>query len=589
MSETLLVYRFFQKFFRPHIFMMLIPIAFALLLSLQESITPYILKMIIDEVSALSQDNSMSWGSLITYGITYVLLIEMVNILFRLKDYFKMRVFPQVKSDIMLSSCQKIMNQPYRFFIDQETGGLVNCLLDATKSMEILFNMFIDALLWRSCSLLLSAAILATVSVVLSGLVLLWAVFFVMGTAFFARHSQCRAQIFALSRSAIVGRLTDTLSNMINVILFYRQERESAQITEALAQHQKKERALLRSILYVGFFQGAMVTLFTASIMALLIQQTASGHATTGDFAFVLMLAGTQIRNVYSISADLLQFFKEIGVCVQAIKVINLPQVMPHFPDARALVVRGGEIHFKSVCFHYPHQSSLFTKLNVRIPAGQRVGIVGYSGAGKTTFINLLMRLYDVVDGGIFIDGQEISQLTLHSLRENIVLISQEPVLFNRSILENIRYSRPEARESEVILAAQKAHCHDFIMTLPEQYSTVVGERGVKLSGGQKQRLALARALLSHARIILLDEPTSALDAFTEKLLQRSLDLFFQGRTVLVIAHRFSTVQRLERLLVFDKGRVVADGCHQDLISERGIYQQLWQNQQLPLPQEELC
>ncbi|WP_291398139.1 ATP-binding cassette domain-containing protein [Acinetobacter sp.] len=222
---------------------------------------------------------------------------------------------------------------------------------------------------------------------------------------------------------------------------------------------------------------------------------------------------------------------------------------------------------------------SLFFKINLSNTAGQKVGLVGYSGGGKSTFVNLILRLYDVTDGAILIDGQDIRDVTQDSLRENIAMIPQDPSLFHRSLMENIRYGRADSTDEEVIEAAKKAHAHEFISALPQGYDSLVGERGVKLSGGQRQRIAIARAILKNAPILILDEATSQLDSVTESLIQESLWELMQNKTTIVIAHRLSTLLHMDRILVFDKGKIVEDGTHSELLAKAGLYKTLWDAQ----------
>jgi ABC-type multidrug transport system fused ATPase/permease subunit len=246
---------------------------------------------------------------------------------------------------------------------------------------------------------------------------------------------------------------------------------------------------------------------------------------------------------------------------------------------ARELRVGAGEVVFDGVSFGYDQKRRVFDELSLTIPAGQRVGLVGHSGAGKTTLITLLMRLYDVQRGAIRVDGQSIAAVTQASLRRSIALIPQDVILFHRTLMDNIRYGRPGASDADVIRAAERAHAHEFVTALPDGYRTLVGERGVKLSGGQRQRIAIARALLKDAPILVLDEATSALDSESEALIQAGMSEVMAGKTVLAVAHRLSTLAHLDRLLIIDAGKVVEDGSHAELLARDGIYASLWRRQ----------
>jgi ATP-binding cassette, subfamily B, bacterial len=231
---------------------------------------------------------------------------------------------------------------------------------------------------------------------------------------------------------------------------------------------------------------------------------------------------------------------------------------------------------FENILFHYKDAEPLFHNKSVVIMPGQKVGLVGYSGSGKTTFVNLVLRLYDVTSGSILIDGQDIRDVTQKSLREAISIIPQDPTLFHRSLMENIRYGKTDASDEDVIKASKQANIHEFISKLPKGYESLVGERGVKLSGGQRQRVAIARVMLKNAPIVILDEATSQLDSITESTIRESLRILMQDKTAIVIAHRFSTLMYMDRILVFDQGKIIEDGSHKELLKKKGIYKSLW-------------
>src|SRR3984957_2318680 len=272
----------------------------------------------------------------------------------------------------------------------------------------------------------------------------------------------------------------------------------------------------------------------------------------------------------------MVQQFAKLG---EAVQVLALPHEMQDAPDARPLVVRGGTIQFKHVSFKYPSGQQVLKDFHLDVPAGQKVGLVGRSGAGKSTIIALLQRLYDPDTGAVLIDGQNIAQVTQESLRGSIAVVQQDISLFHRSLLENLRYGRPEASDEEVFRAVEAAKCTEFINQMPEGFDTLVGERGMKLSGGQRQRLAIARAFLMNAPIVLLDEATSSLDTESEQAIQEALSRLFKGRTVLAIAHRLSTLDAFDRIVVLDRGRIVEDGPPRRLLQSTGIYSRMYGRQ----------
>jgi len=285
------------------------------------------------------------------------------------------------------------------------------------------------------------------------------------------------------------------------------------------------------------------------------------------------------IRNVFDMANGLPDTYDTIGSIRDSLAMLIVPRDIRDRPGATDILVTRGEVAFDGVSFAYDHKKPIFDRLSLTISAGQRVGLIGHSGAGKTTLVTLLMRLYDVQQGAIRVEGQNIAEVTQASLRRSIGLIPQDVILFHRTLLDNIRYGRPGASDAEVLRAAERAHAHEFITALPDGYCTLVGERGVKLSGGQRQRIAIARALLKDAPILLLDEATSALDSESEALIQAGMNEAMAGKTVVAIAHRLSTLAHLDRLLVIEKGQIVEDGAHAELLAKGGVYAALWRRQ----------
>jgi ATP-binding cassette subfamily B protein len=282
---------------------------------------------------------------------------------------------------------------------------------------------------------------------------------------------------------------------------------------------------------------------------------------------------------MFEMATRIRDFITGWGTVNQALKLLELPVEIQDKPNAEQLSVTRGEITFEHVRFHYKGAEALFENKSITIFPGEKVGLVGYSGSGKTTFVNLILRLFEVDKGSIKIDGQDIRDVTQDSLRANISLIPQDPILFHRTLMENIRYGRLSASNEEVIEASRKANAHDFIALLPQGYETYVGERGVKLSGGQRQRIAIARAILKNAPILILDEATSQLDSITENVIQESILELMKDKTTLVVAHRLSTLLSMDRIIVFDKGNIVEDGTHNELLAQGGLYKTLWEAQ----------
>jgi ATP-binding cassette subfamily B protein len=341
----------------------------------------------------------------------------------------------------------------------------------------------------------------------------------------------------------------------------------------------KTDRALEKYLLKAYFFQGLWVFILISFMLAGLIYGRHHGFVTIGDFALILTLSSAIASSIFNIGEAILQFSKGAGYCRQALDIIVEPHEIVDKPEATELKVTQGKVVFENVHFQYQGTEPLFENKTVIIEPGQKVGLVGHSGSGKSTFVNLILRLFDVNQGRVLIDNQEIKEVTQESLRRNIGMIPQDPSLFHRTLMENIQYGRFDATKEEAIEAAKQAHAHEFIIDLPNGYDSLVGERGVKLSGGQRQRVAIARAFLKNAPILILDEATSQLDSVTEQYIQQSLWQLMQNKTTIVVAHRLSTLLHMDRILVFSQGEIVEDGTHSELLAKGGLYAALWKAQ----------
>jgi ATP-binding cassette subfamily B protein len=389
------------------------------------------------------------------------------------------------------------------------------------------------------------------------------------------------------ARAAVTGRIVDVLTNIRNVFFFANQPLEDQELKHYTGEERDRRRASylavvrLRSVQYV--MDIAMWFVFVGGALYAWVHRLIGA----GDFVMITSLTSSVLQTAYNLGQRIPDFYDQLGSARESIDTLIVPTTVVDLPDAPALKVKCGTIHFERVAFSYDAPSNdkavrtrnVVKNFELTITAGQRVGLVGPSGAGKTTLMGLLLRMHDVVEGAIRIDGQDIREVTQQTLRQSIALIPQDTTLFHRSLLENIRYGRPGATDAEVEQAARRAYAHDFIAELDKGYRTLVGERGTKLSGGQRQRIAIARAILKDAPILLLDEATSALDSHSEQIIQAAMHEAMAGKTVIAIAHRLSTVMDLDRLIVLDRGSIVADGSHSELLRAGGLYAELWHRQ----------
>ena len=407
----------------------------------------------------------------------------------------------------------------------------------------------------------------------------LWVVVFLLISLVFCKKVSVYSDALAESHALLSGKITDSIGNANNVRLFAREDYEVNYLNRFLNDAANKLRRLEWFSLRLSLVQSLSITALIAVLLYVLITLRMQDLVTPGDFAFILGLALYVSEGTWWLTEQVLKLSDLVGRVNQSIRMLVVPHEITDIPDAKHIIVTQGNIEFQDVAFQYKRSQNLFENKSVTIPGGQRVGLVGFSGSGKTTFVNLIVRLFDVSSGAIKIDDQNINTVTQDSLHENIGFIPQDPVLFHRSLMENIRYGKIDATDEEVIAAAKKAHAHEFIIATPDGYQSLVGERGIKLSGGQRQRISIARAMLKNAPILILDEATSALDSVTEGYIQDSLTTLMQGKTVIVIAHRLSTLLEMDRILVFDQGKIVEEGTHQALMAQQGMYATLWNSQ----------
>ncbi|MCG5073069.1 ABC transporter ATP-binding protein [Paraburkholderia tagetis] len=381
------------------------------------------------------------------------------------------------------------------------------------------------------------------------------------------------------------GALADAVSCNAVVKAFGAETREEARLARVIAKWDSRTRRTWRRGTFNGGVQGALLVAMQAAILGAALLLWARGLASVGDITFALTLFFLLKGYLRDVGMHVRNLQRSVNDMEELVMLEAQPPGVEDKADAPPIVIDRGDIRFENMTFRYgAHERPLYANLSLRIAPGERVGLVGHSGSGKTTLIKLIQRLYDVSDGRITIDGQDIAQIQQASLRSQIAIVQQEPVLFHRSLAENIAYARPGATHDEIVRAAKLASAHDFIMAQPKGYDTLVGERGVKLSGGERQRVAIARAFLANAPILIFDEATSSLDSESEVLIQQAMERLMEGRTTVVVAHRLSTVRALDRLLVLERGRVAEEGTHDELVRrENGLYRRLFERQALGL------
>jgi ATP-binding cassette, subfamily B, bacterial len=407
---------------------------------------------------------------------------------------------------------------------------------------------------------------------------LAWTIIFVAFNVYFAKWKLKFDLARAELDTKVTARLADTITNAVNLKLFAGIEREVAQFNEITDEHRRARYRSWNLGWLSESIQGISIRTLEIIILVMAVAYWLKGILTLGDFVLLRSYLYQLTDNVRQVGQDIRKIYEAIADANEMTEIFLTPHEVVDAKAPAALAVPCGVVEFRSVRFAYsPNGNVVLRDFNLKTGAGERVGIVGPSGGGKSTILKLLVRLYDIQGGAILIDGRDIAEVAQSTLHRNIACVPQDPILFHRSLLENIRYSRPAASDAEVLRAARLAHCHEFITGFPDGYQTLVGERGVKLSGGERQRVAIARAILMDAPILILDEATSSLDSESERYIQDSLAGLVMGRTVIAVAHRLSTIRRMDRIVVVKEGEIVEEGSHDLLVKiENGVYQELW-------------
>jgi len=550
----------------------------ALFWAITNTLQPYILKIIIDKVAGFQGDRVAAFSLIQPYIVLYIFLWVVLCVNMRLLDWAKLKLFPSLRQDAMAKMFAYLNQHSHYYFQNNFAGSLINKISDMQGGIVDIITI-LDDVYAQVLGLTIAIVTLLLIHPIFAFILVGWVIVFLSITFLFLKSIQNLSHVFAEARSSLVGKMVDSISNIVNIRLFAKHQYENNYVGNSIADTVQKDRNMLAKIIHMRIWWDISIIALLGVNLWMLGTMYSQNLVTVGDFSFIISLSISILWNLWFIAGQFVSFSEQIGKCRQALSIINSPHDIVDIKDAKPLVVTQGEIQFKEVSFHYNDGGRLFQNKNILIHAGEKVGLVGFSGSGKSTFVNLILRLFEVESGQIIIDHQNINEVAQESLRENIALIPQDISLFHRTLIENIRYGSSAASDEEVIEASKKAHCHEFISQLNEGYQSMVGERGIKLSGGQRQRIAIARAILKNAPILILDEATSALDSVTEKYIQDALHHLMRDKTTIVIAHRLSTLSEMDRILVFDNGQIIEDDTHAELIKQNKHYAKMWHMQ----------
>jgi ATP-binding cassette subfamily B protein len=544
---------------------------------LLSSSSAYVLKLLIDALTTAPNQLELL-SRLKFWGAVHFTVLCLMYLGFRLSGFVGTRWLALSKAHSFQKLYDYLVLHSHSYFINRFAGALAQKVSHASDGADNL----IEQIVWHYYTTILSigaTTILLFVTNIYFGFIFLGLIIFLLLlNTYLVKRRYPMNLAYSKSSSKLRGIGVDLLTNITAMKHFSRVEFEHQQLQLHVDDRTQKDLKRDRSQEWGLAINNSFVAIVLGIIVAGVYLGVAREVLSIGDVVLVLSLVVGASYHLIFIGNMLNGFTRTYGEIEEGLDEILVPYEITDAPDAKKLHVEKGKVEWNDVTFEYD-ENKVFDDFNLIIKAGERVGLVGSSGAGKTTFVSLLLRQHDIGGGAITIDGQNIAEVTQDSLRENIAVVPQEPMLFHRTIRENIAYGKPNATDEEIIAVAKKAQAHDFIDSLPQKYETMVGERGVKLSGGQKQRVAIARAMLKNAPILVLDEATSALDSESEVAIQKALHELMEGKTVVAIAHRLSTLREMDRILVLENGKVVEDGTHTKLAKAGGIYQRLWEHQ----------
>ncbi|MDQ1300066.1 MAG: ATP-binding cassette, subfamily bacterial [Patescibacteria group bacterium] len=548
----------------------------SLVIELSGVVAPLFIKQFIDRI-ATGDISDAAITSLLLVLLSYSGIVFIGWIGRRIQMISLMNLEARVMVDLYNKAFAYLIGHSHDFFTKNFAGSLQRRVSRYAQSFESVLDIFTFGFFSTGVFAIGVIVVLTQRNLFLGLGLLVWTVVFIWIQTMMTRWRQPLRVARSAEESNVTGVLSDSVSNQSTISLFAANTHERGILGSAL---DKWYRATMRSWnadAWIMGVQGLLAIAIEIAILAGSVLLWREGLLTVGDFVLIQVYILTLIDRVWGIGNSMRRLFSAFADANEMIEIFNTKHSVEDVKGARPLLVDKGEIQMEGVSFAFSEERTILSDFNLQVQAGEKVALVGPSGAGKSTVTKLLLRMYDVTGGSIRVDGQDISQVTQESLRATISFVPQEPILFHRSLKDNIRYGRPDATDEEVIEAAKKAHCHEFIVSLAEGYETHVGERGVKLSGGERQRVAIARAILKNAPILILDEATSALDSESEALIQDALRVLMEGKTVIVIAHRLSTIMTMDRIIVIEGGKIAAEGTHDELVTHTGgLYQKLW-------------
>lgn len=533
-------------------------------------------KKVIDNLSSGIVGNQ-TWQ---LFGL-YCLVIVIIRVLFYIGDKFIVFIENKAESKIQLYVFKSLSERNYDFFTNNFSGSLVAKANRFHTSFSGLFDQIALNLLPGLAIIIGIILVVATQNIFLALIFFIWSLLHLWMTIVLIRNKISLSEKTAAEQSRTTGKLSDFLTNAFTAISFAGRSYEIDNFSNAVKKFESRRGEEWDYLVKMFLYLATSVNFVGISTIGFSLFLFSKGSITIGTIFLLFSYSSTIFSQMFAISRGLDRATKNLSDAIEMQEILDSPIKIKDSASATKLMFEKGLVKFNNAVFNYTGEGTdEIDNLDLTIEPGESIGLVGHSGAGKSTIVKLLLRFVDVTGGSITIDGQDIRNVTQESLRKSIGYVPQEPLLFHRTLRENIAYGKPEADIDEVIAAARLANADEFIETLPKGYDTLVGERGVKLSGGQRQRVAIARAILKDAPILILDEATSSLDSKSEHQIQEAIANLIQGKTVIAIAHRLSTIKHLDRIIVLANGTIAEQGSHDYLIAQKGIYADLWQHQQ---------
>lgn len=575
-KETLRIFWAHARHYRLLVFVM--GVCF-LLVNIGAVIEPLFLKRFFD-VILTSPPGTDSVSALTRIILTLFALEFSIWVLRRVALFIDNYFQPRVMIDIANTCFDYLQRHSYRFFSNQFVGSLVrkvNRFVDAFEGIEERIIGDIFPIVIRISAILI---VLAYRDIRLSAALLAWVIAYLVLNYFFTMYRLKYDVRAAEINSEVTGRLADTITNNVNIKVFTGLTWESDEFKKVTNKQFRIWRLSMNLGEAMSAVQGLMMIGAQTIIFLIAIRLWAKGILTLGDFALIQAYLLQIFDKLWNFGRIIQRMYKYLADSEEMTEILLAPHEITDKPAAKTLAISEGKVEFRNVSFTYTQTRMILDQFDLSIRPGERIGLVGLSGAGKSTIATLILRFFDVTEGGIYVDNTNIADVTQESLRAHVSYVPQDPILFHRTLMENIRYGKRDASDEEVHAAARLAHCDEFIASLAQGYDTYVGERGIKLSGGERQRIAIARAILKNAPILVLDEATSSLDSQAEAAIQSALENLMKGKTAIVIAHRLSTIMKMDRIIVMDHGRIVEQGTHTELTHNAdGIYRKLWELQ----------